>query len=241
MSERPTPEKALPGEAKRGGAGDADKRGGAGEGEPPVGVVDAAWEQALLRGRDEDAGEAVGGSLEAELATLHLLRHVREPEAMSAAQLDATWADIDLAITPAKVPFWRAAWFKWLMPVGAAAAVAFIFVRGPGVGGDASEGSGEIARAETASAPGAQRNGDDAKAADAPAAAVAQDLEEAEVEELEEGLAAAAAKDASTSQLLEQQFSMLEPQARAELGANVDSQRGSMRAALIAQARGGAK
>ena len=226
------------------------------------GVVDPAWEQILLRGREADEASPDIGSVEPELSTVHLLRHVREPEAFTSAQLDATWADIDLAIAPAKAGFWQSAsanWLKWLMPVGAAAAVAFIYMRSP-TGDDAGQATvarADVPRAGASAEPAPEeemaeeKSGDGSRAfakreaaspspspspsLSAAAEVISEDLDEAEAEA--PGARSGGAVG-STSALLEQQFQMLEPKARAQVGASVDTQRGSMRAALIAQARG---
>jgi hypothetical protein len=51
--------------------------------------------------------------------------------------------------------------------------------------------------------------------------------------------AASAESPQGNAALLERQFSILEPKARAELGANIESQRGSLRYGLLDTAKGG--
>lgn len=145
------------------------------------------------------------------------------------AELDRGWADIDHAIAPAKQRFWQQSWFRWLAPVGAAAAIALVVVR-PG----ADMGGGSAAPA-VARADDTQKRMADEAPLPPPAAAAAEaksaSVDEAEIEE----------ELPSTAALLERQFEMLEPAARAKVGASVESERGSMRAALISNARGGGR
>ena len=186
------------------------------------GVLDPQWEEVLRRGRDEEAGDEVAGSVEPELEALHLLRHLREPEALDAGELDALWKDIAAATAPEKRPFWKATWFRWLVPVGAAAGIALVMVQATGDG-----------------APSFARNDAEPSTASAPAAVEAK-MAEAAAADLDAEADEAAAAPAGPAAVLEQQFKMLEPRARAEVGSSVDSQRSSMRAALIGRARGSA-
>ncbi len=93
----------------------------------PAGVLDPSWEDALRAGQEEDGG---AGSVEGELAVLHLLRHVRAPEHLPEAALEQVWRDVDGAITP--TPWWRRSWVLWGAPVAVAAAALFVVLRGPG-------------------------------------------------------------------------------------------------------------
>lgn len=94
------------------------------------GVLDPAWEDELRRGQEAE-GEA--GSIEAELAIVHLLRHARAPEALTAGELDKLWAsELAPALTP--TPWWRRRWLWGALPAVATAAVVMVVVRGPGSG-----------------------------------------------------------------------------------------------------------
>jgi hypothetical protein len=103
-------------------------------------VLDPAWEDALRAGQAE-AGEA--GSIEPELAVLHLLRHARAPEGIDDDRLDRVWASID---DGAPQPWWRRVWSRpwWIggtAAVAAAAVVLVVVVRpGPDVPGGDVEG-----------------------------------------------------------------------------------------------------
>lgn len=85
-------------------------------------VLDPAWEDALRAGQAED-DEA--GSVDAELAVIHLLRHARAPEPLDPAALDRLWsAEIAPAITP--LPWWRRRWLWGVMPAAATAALLIV-------------------------------------------------------------------------------------------------------------------
>lgn len=151
------------------------------------GVLDPAWEDELRRGQEAE-GEA--GSVEAELAIVHLLRHARAPEALTPADLDALWSrELAPALTP--TPWWRKRWLWGAVPAVAAAAVVMVVIRTP----------------DRSPAP-------QLAAASAPA-----------------GLGA--------SQLLAQQFAQLEADARRDLDAQVDDDRGALRHDLLAMSLGG--
>ena len=94
---------------------------------PPRGVLDPSWEEALRAGQEQDGA---AGSVEPELAVLHLLRHARAPEALADAELDGLWRELEDATSPA--PWWRRPWILWGAPIAAAAAVLVIVLRGPG-------------------------------------------------------------------------------------------------------------
>lgn len=88
-------------------------------------VLDPGWEDALRAGQSEDGG---AGSVDAELAVIHLLRHARAPEAPAPADLDRVWTEqISPAITPA--PWYRRKWLWGLVPAAATAALLVIVLR----------------------------------------------------------------------------------------------------------------
>ncbi|MCB9700403.1 MAG: hypothetical protein H6711_00770 [Myxococcales bacterium] len=95
----------------------------------PRQVLDPAWEDELRAGQEQE-GEA--GSVDAELAVLHLLRHVREPEAIAAPDLDALWRSIEPAITPLR--WYQRAWFFWGASAVVGATAVLLVLRTPGGG-----------------------------------------------------------------------------------------------------------
>ncbi|WAS93798.1 hypothetical protein [Nannocystis punicea] len=157
------------------------------------GVLDPAWEDELRRGQEAE-GEA--GSIEDELAIVHLLRHARAPEALTAGELDKLWSgELAPALTP--TPWWRRRWLWGAVPAVATAAVVLVVIRGP-------------------------------ESMPAPASKVAT----------AESATATAAPGPSTSQLLAQQFAQLEHDARRDLDARVDDDRGVLRHDLLAMSLG---
>jgi len=91
----------------------------------PESVLDPAWEDALRAGQTED-GEA--GSVDAELAVIHLLRHARAPEPLTPAALDRLWsAEIAPAISP--LPWWKRRWLWGALPAFATAALLIVVLR----------------------------------------------------------------------------------------------------------------
>ncbi len=89
-------------------------------------VLDPAWEDALRAGQAEDGG---AGSVDAELAVIHLFRHARAVEPLAPAALDNLWArEIAPRITP--VPWWRRRWLWGVVPVAATAALLVVVLRG---------------------------------------------------------------------------------------------------------------
>lgn len=88
-------------------------------------VLDPQWEVALRAGQ---AAEGEQGSVEDELAVIHLLRHARAPQPLDDAALDRVFGEIDHASRPAGGG-WRA-WLRqpWLLGGAVAAAAAAVLV-----------------------------------------------------------------------------------------------------------------
>ena len=96
-------------------------------------VLSEDWEVALRAGQE---AEGLAGSVEDELAVVHLLRHARAPEGLAEARLDAVWADIDAELAAeAPAPWWRRPW-TWIgataFATAAAAAVLVIVIPNAG-------------------------------------------------------------------------------------------------------------
>jgi len=105
-------------------------------------VLDPEWEDALRAGQAEDGEQ---GSVDAELAVLHLFRHVRAVEPLAPEALDQLWrAQIAPQITP--VPWWRRRWLWGVVPVAASAALLVVVLR-------TSPDGTEVADATAPSAP----------------------------------------------------------------------------------------
>lgn len=107
----------------------------------PGAVIDSAgaWEDALRAGQAE---EGRAGSVDAELAVVHLLRHARAPEGMATPRLDAVWRGLDEAIAEdgardsSAMPWWKRPW-SWVggSALAAAAAAVVLIVVLPGESG----------------------------------------------------------------------------------------------------------
>ncbi len=96
-------------------------------------VLSEDWEVALRAGQE---AEGLAGSVEDELAVVHLLRHARAPEGLAEARLDAVWADIDAELeASAPRPWWRRRW-TWIggTAFAAAAAAAVLVIVIPNAG-----------------------------------------------------------------------------------------------------------
>lgn len=65
-------------------------------------VLDPDWEVALRAGQEEDGN---AGSVEDELAIVHLFRHAASPESLGDAAFERIWADVEAEIAPA--PWWK--------------------------------------------------------------------------------------------------------------------------------------
>jgi hypothetical protein len=178
---------------------------------PERSVLDPEWEDALRRGQQAE-GEA--GSVDAELAIVQLLRHARAPEGIDDARLDQVWGEV--AGEVASAPWWRRPWMLWA-PVAAVAVVTIIVIVKP----PAEDATLAINDEAKPSEFEAAREGDGEAAQAVPL-----------------GAASTSAPQGNAA-LLERQFSMLEPKARAELGASVETQRGSLRQGLLDVAKGG--
>ncbi|MEM6295952.1 MAG: hypothetical protein AAGA54_32065 [Myxococcota bacterium] len=92
------------------------------------GVLDPQWEDALRAGQ---AAEGERGSVESELAVLHLLRHARGPQPLEPDALDAVWSELEPEIAgQGGFTTWWQRLFDWRVGVGvavASAAAAVIF------------------------------------------------------------------------------------------------------------------
>jgi hypothetical protein len=196
--------------------------------QPKGGVLDPDWEESLRRGQE---AEGEKGSVEAELAVVHVLRHARAPEEIEDAKLDEVWGQVHGEVSPA--PWWKRPWMIWAPVAAAAAVVVFVVVQPP-------KDDATVAVADTA---GDQNASESKKVASPPA-----ELEEAEGEAvMDEAASRAAAAPAATpggtgmAATLEKQFAMLEPEARAQIDGSIETERGSLRSGLLNSALGGGK
>ena len=168
---------------------------------------DGGWEDALSAGQSE---EGHAGSVEPELAVIHLLRHARAPEPLADARLDAVWSAIDLGeASDARTadagaePWWKRPW-SWLggtALAAAAAAVVLVIVIPREQGG---EGGGD---------------------------SVAQNVQPDRPDRPDQPEALA-----TQAQLIEQQFAILAPAAREQAEREVEGERDTLRGRLLADA-----
>lgn len=217
---------------------------------PPLGgsVLDPEWEEVLRRGQ-EDSGEA--GSVEAELAFVHLLRHAREPEALAPDQLDAIWSQIGSEIgseLERATPWWRKAWVWWSAPALAAAAVLVVVIVDPSDEAaaiaqhdpvdEAAENTAiqaeetPLARNQAELAFGGDKSGAQSPRAMAPASAADRD---SRASTRGSGARAGGASPFEVS------FAKLAPHGHVAIRVSVDQSRDELRSQLLAKARGGGR
>jgi hypothetical protein len=225
---------------------------------PPV--LDPEWEESLRRGQEEE-GEA--GSVDAELAFVHLFRHAREPEELSPDQLDAIWREIEGEVAPAREVWWRKAWVWWTAPAMAAAAVLLVVVVQPGAPEDstvarqvAQDAQLQERKSAEAPPPGASPS---PSAIEGAAAEEAEDAEATPKDKVSQsqarstsgaargdggiGAGAGAGEVARSGQpnALESHFARLAPHGRVALRVSVDVSRDALRDQLLDKARGGGR
>jgi hypothetical protein len=219
---------------------------------PPV--LDPEWEESLRRGQEEE-GEA--GSVDAELAFVHLFRHAREPEELSSDQLDAIWRDIEGEVAPAHVAWWRKAWVWWMAPACAAAAVLLVVVMQPGdtENPTVARQDEQLQERKLAEAPPPSASPSPSEGAATPKA----EREESEAKRATtssnrsgvpggvgpgDGAAGATAGIGGVARsgqpnALESHFARLAPHGRVALRVTVDASRDELRDRLLDKARGG--
>jgi len=208
-------------------------------------VLDPKWEDELRRGQEAE-GEA--GSVDAELAYVHLLRHARAPETLEPDELDALWSDLDAELWPARTPWWRKAWVWWMAPAAAAAAVLFVVVVNDGQDEQASlarsDAQDEVEQSadEAKPAPPAAEPTLSEERAPADGSVAAAESRKREAR----GSGAAALDDEAeggerSPQLsaLRANFVRLAPNGRRAIRVSVDQSRDQLRAELLDLARGG--
>lgn len=157
--------------------------------EKQEGVLDPQWEDALRAGQES---EGARGSVEAELAVVHLFRHAAGPEALEPEAAAAVWSEVAEQIEAESgfTPWWRRM-FDWRVGVGVAVAAAAAAVVVISTGPEPNPNTDSDAVAQLGGADG-------------------------------------------MSMTLQAQFDLLAPQARAEIGTEVDAGRGSLREDLLA-------
>lgn len=101
--------------------------------EKQEGVLDPQWEDALRAGQES---EGARGSVEAELAVVHLFRHAAGPETLDPEAAQAVWSQVtqQLEAESGFTPWWGRM-FDWRVGVGvavaAAAAAVMVISAGP--------------------------------------------------------------------------------------------------------------
>jgi hypothetical protein len=219
---------------------------------PPV--LDPEWEESLRRGQEEE-GEA--GSVDAELAFVHLFRHAREPEELSPDQLDALWREIEGEVAPAREVWWRKAWVWWTAPAVAAAAVLLVVVVQPGEPEDSTVALQDAQLQERKSEQALPPNASPSPSPGASEGAAASEAELAEATPNDDssdktarsmmGSGQATAGDGGIGGVarkgqpsaLESHFARLAPHGRVALRVSVDASRDELRDQLLDKARGG--
>jgi hypothetical protein len=217
-------------------------------------VLDPEWEDSLRRGQEEE-GEA--GSVDAELAFVHLFRHAREPEELSPEQLDKIWGDIEGEISPVREVWWRKAWVWWTAPAVAAAAVLLVVVVQPENAQDQTVARQDAQLQERkAEEPPLENAKPSPSPSPSAAEGAAQGAEESEAAPLDDsparrdsskgigagsGDGSAAGTVARTGQpsALESHFARLAPHGRVAVRVAVDASRDELRDRLLDKARGG--
>ncbi len=193
----------------------------------PRQVLDPAWEDELRAGQEQDGG---AGSVDEELAALHLLRHLREPEALSPDDLEGIWRSMEPQLRPK--PWWQRAWFFVGAPALAGGAALLLVLatppsetvhEGPRIAaGSAPTSTSTPTQTQTqtptpTSTPRSRPSTTAARSAASPDAALTA---------------------SASALLLEQHFAVLEPGARRELAGRVDVRRAQARGDLLARAQG---
>jgi hypothetical protein len=203
------------------------------------GVIDPAWEDELRHGQTAE-GEA--GSVEAELALLHLLRHVRQPDTLQPEQLDSLWSAIEAEVAPAAPPWWRKTWLWWSAPALAAVAVLAVIIT------DTDKSEDSIARTDDKKADSKQESAPAAAPAEEEAGAIgagggdALRFSAGDQQASAPGATGAAdaksAKRGSGSNAFETSFEQLAPHGRRAIRGSVDTSLDDLRGQLLADARG---
>jgi hypothetical protein len=225
---------------------------------PPV--LDPEWEESLRRGQEEE-GEA--GSVDAELAFVHLFRHAREPEELSAEQLDAIWRDIEGEVAPAHVAWWRKAWVWWMAPACAAAAVLLVVVMQPGESEDSTVARQDEQLQERKLAEAPPPSASPSPSSSEGVATPKAELAESEAQAEEKGATTSPSRTGAPGgaglgdggarsrdiggevarvgqpSALESHFARLAPHGRVALRVSVDVSRDELRDRLLDKARGG--
>jgi hypothetical protein len=221
---------------------------------PPV--LDPEWEETLRRGQQEE-GEA--GSVDAELAMVHVFRHAREPEELSSEQLDTIWRAIESEVAPAREVWWRKAWVWWTAPAVAAAAVLLVVVVQPGDTSETTVASQDdrFEERKLAEGPPSPPPSPPPSASPSPSpgeGAATEQAERAQAKpkddaDMASGSTMIGAGDAGrgvggvarTGQpsALESHFARLAPHGRVAVRVSVDASRDELRDRLLDKARGG--